>query len=200
MSGSQRRVLATGLGIGLVGVVAAILLTVPLGDTLSRTPAPSAVLVGGSPLLDAPLPELVLQGLDGGTVRTSDLRGRPYIVNIWASWCIPCRDEFPQLVGAYGEYRDEGLEVLGIIHRDSPESAQRFATAQGATWPMVLDPDETAWKALIGIGVPQTYFVDAEGIVRWVNLGPFSAEGLAHGISRILPASGSDAPVSSATP
>lgn len=200
MSGSQRRVLATGLGIGVVVVVAAILLTVPLGNTLRGTPAPSAVQVGGSPLLDAPLPELVLQGLDGGTVRTADLAGRPFIVNIWASWCVPCREEFPQLVGAYGEYRDEGLEVLGIIHRDSPESAQRFATEQGATWPMVLDPDETAWKALIGIGVPQTYFVDAQGIVRWVNLGPFSTEGLAYGISRILPASASDAPLSSGVP
>jgi hypothetical protein len=52
---------------------------------------------------------------------------------------------------------------------------------------MLLDPDESAYRALIGLGVPQTYFVDAEGIVRWVNLGPFTADGLAYGISRILP-------------
>ena len=112
-------------------------------------------------------------------MRTADLRGRPLIVNIWASWCVPCRDEFPLLVGANGEYRDEGLAVLGIVHRDTPEAARRFAAEQGATWPMLLDPDESAYRALIGIGVPQTYFVDPEGIVRWVNFGPFSADGLA---------------------
>jgi cytochrome c biogenesis protein CcmG/thiol:disulfide interchange protein DsbE len=100
---------------------------------------------------------------------------------------VPCREEFPLLVGAHGEYRDDDLAVLGIIHRDSPEAAGRFAEAQGATWPMLLDPDESAYRALVGIGVPQTYFVDAEGIVRWVNIGPFSADGLAYGISRILP-------------
>lgn len=200
MSGSQRRLLATVAVIATAGVLAAILLSVPLGRNPSGSPSASSVLVGGSPLQDRPLPDLVLQDLDGRTVRTADLRGRPLVINVWASWCVPCREEFPLLVGAQGEYRDRDLAVLGILHRDSPESARRFATDQGATWPMLLDPDETAWKALIGVGVPQTYFVDVDGIVRWVNIGPFSADGLAFGISRILPTGGSAAPVSSAMP
>jgi cytochrome c biogenesis protein CcmG/thiol:disulfide interchange protein DsbE len=187
VSGSQRRLLATALGVAAVGVLTLVVLAVPLGSTPGPSAAPSSVVVGGSPLLDKPLPELALQDLDGRTVRTADLRGRPFIVNIWASWCVPCREEFPLLVGAYGEYRDRDLGVLGIVRRDDPESARRFATEQGATWPMLLDPDESAYRALIGIGVPQTYFVDAEGIVRWVNIGPFSPDGLAYGISRILP-------------
>jgi cytochrome c biogenesis protein CcmG/thiol:disulfide interchange protein DsbE len=145
------------------------------------------VQVGGSPLLGEPLPAIALQDLEGETVRLADLRGRPLIINLWASWCVPCREEFPLLVGAYGEHRDRDLAVVGIIRRDSPESASRFASDQGATWPMLVDPDETAYRALIGIGVPQTYFVDSAGIVRWVNIGPFSADGLAYGIERILP-------------
>jgi cytochrome c biogenesis protein CcmG/thiol:disulfide interchange protein DsbE len=184
---TSRNRLATALGVAVALVIAVIVLAVPLGRTPSGSPSASSVVVGGSPLLGKPLPELELEDLDGRTVRTADLRGQPLIVNIWASWCVPCREEFPLLVGANGEYRDEGLAVLGIVHRDSAEAARGFAEAQGATWPMLLDPDESAYRALIGLGVPQTYFVDAEGIVRWVNLGPFTADGLAYGISRILP-------------
>lgn len=198
MSGSRRRLLGAAGALAAVGVLAAILLSVPLGRTPSGSPSASSVTVGGSPLLGRPLPDLELRDLDGGTVRTADLRGRPLVVNVWASWCVPCREEFPLLVGAHGEYRDRGLEVLGVLRRDSPDSARRFAADQGATWPMLLDPDEVAYRALIGVGVPQTYFVDPEGIVRWVNIGPFTADGLAFGLSRILPARASAAPVSSA--
>jgi cytochrome c biogenesis protein CcmG/thiol:disulfide interchange protein DsbE len=185
VSGSSRRPLTIALGVA--AVVAVVLLAIPLGRSPTGSPTDSAVIVGGSPLLGRPLPDVQLRDLDGATVRTADYRGRPLIVNIWASWCVPCRDEFPLLVGANGEYRDEALAVLGIVHRDDPEAARGFAAGQGATWPMLLDPDESAYRALIGIGVPQTYFVDDLGIVRWVNFGPFSADGLAYGISRILP-------------
>jgi cytochrome c biogenesis protein CcmG/thiol:disulfide interchange protein DsbE len=161
-------------------------LAVPLATTPTGSPAASSATVGGSALLGRPLPALELDDLDGRTVRIADLRGRPLILNIWASWCVPCREEFPLLVGANGEYRGR-LAMLGIVHRDDPEAARRFAADQGATWPMLLDPDESAYRALLGIGVPQTYFVDADGIVRWVNIGPFTASGLAYGISRILP-------------
>ncbi|MFN8521161.1 MAG: TlpA disulfide reductase family protein [Chloroflexota bacterium] len=187
MSGSQRRLLASALGVAVIVVLAAVLLTVPFGGSPSTSPAASGVEVDGSPLLGKPVPDVTLTDLAGNSVRLADLLGEPSIVNVWASWCVPCREEFPLLVGAYGEYRDRGLQVVGIVHRDSAESAQRFATDQGATWQMLMDPDETAWKALIGVGVPQTYFVDGDGIVRWVNIGPFSADGLAYGISRILP-------------
>lgn len=183
----SRRLLVTAIGAVVVGVLAVVILGVPLGRTPSGSAPASAVLVGGSPLLGKPLPDIELTDVAGNPVRVADFRGRPLIVNIWASWCVPCREEFPLLVGAYGEYRDRDLAIVGIIRRDSPESAIRFATDEGATWPMLLDPDETAYRSLIGIGVPQTYFVDAEGIVRWVNLGPFSTDGLAYGISRILP-------------
>lgn len=186
MNGSSRRLLATALGVVAVGVVIVALLGVPMGRTPSGSPPASEVVVGGSPLLGKPLPDIELRDIDGNLVRVADFQGRPLIVNIWASWCVPCREEFPLLVGAHGEYRDRDLAIVGIIRRDSPESAARFAADQGATWPMLLDPDETAFRSLIGIGVPQTYFVDVDGVVRWVNLGPFSADGLAYGIARIL--------------
>ncbi len=81
--------------------------------------ASAPVTIGGSPLLDKPAPAIDLLGSRRQTGDPRGLAGRPVIVNIWASWCIPCRDEFPKLVGAYGEYRDDGLEVLGIVHDDT---------------------------------------------------------------------------------
>ena len=114
----------------------------------------------------------------------AQLAGRPVIVNIWASWCIPCRDEFPKLVGAYGEYRDAGLEVLGIVHDDATDTARAFAQEQGATWPMLMDVDDVVWRDYIGLGVPQTYFIDADGVVRALTFGPFSAAGLAAGLAK----------------
>ncbi|MBX3029685.1 MAG: TlpA family protein disulfide reductase [Chloroflexi bacterium] len=177
---------------GILAVVA-ILLVVPLGSTPGGTPPPGAsaepsgVTVGGSPLMGKPAPAFTLTDLDGTVVSLADFRGTPLIVNFWASWCVPCREEFPMLVGAYGEHRGE-LAVVGIIRRDGAESARAFAASEGATWPMLMDPDEAAWRDYLGVGVPQTYFIDADGVVRWVNIGPFNASGLAFGLSRILPA------------
>ena len=149
--------------------------------------ASGPVVVGGSPLLGKPAPAIALRDLDGNPVTLADYAGRPVIVNIWASWCIPCRAEFPMLVGAYGEYRDRGLEVLGIVHDDAAANARAFAQQQGATWPMLLDTDRVVWHDYIGVGVPQSYFIDAQGIVRDFSIGPFSESGLQAGLDKILP-------------
>ena len=145
-------------------------------------------MIGGSPLLNKPAPPIDLLDLDGKRVTLADYAGRPVIVNIWASWCIPCREEFPMLIGAYGEHRDQGLEVLGIVHDDTAAGAGAFAQEQGATWPMLMDVDDAVWRDYIGLGVPQSYFIDADGIVRAFTIGPFSEAGLRDGLAAILPA------------
>jgi cytochrome c biogenesis protein CcmG/thiol:disulfide interchange protein DsbE len=171
----------------VIAIVSGIaLLAVPLGGP-APSPAPGSV-VQGPGLLDRLAPDIDLEVLDsGGRERLADLRGRPVIVNFWASWCIPCRDEFPLLVAAYAEHRDEGLGILGVIHDDAPEPAAAFADHQGATWPMLLDPDDVAWSAYRAVGVPTTYFIDRDGIVRAFSLGPLTASGLAADLERILP-------------
>lgn len=170
-------------------LLAAVLLVPIGGQTPTASPGASGpVVIGGSPLLGKPAPALTLRDLAGNEVTLADYAGRPVLVNFWASWCIPCRDEFPMMVGAYGEYRDRGLEILGIVHDDAAAAAQAFAQEQGATWPMLLDVDDVAWRDYIGIGVPQSYFIDADGIVRAFSIGPFSAQGLAAGLERIVTA------------
>jgi cytochrome c biogenesis protein CcmG/thiol:disulfide interchange protein DsbE len=168
-----------GVAVVLVIVVAAF---VPLGRT-----EPERVVVGGSPLYGKPAPPIDLPTIDGQRVRLSDLAGRPVLVNFWASWCIPCRDEFPQLVDAYARHRADGLEILGIVHDDSLDGARAFAAGYGATWPLLDDAQDAAWEDYLGIGVPQSYFIDRDGVVRAFSLGPFTADGLAAQLATILP-------------
>jgi cytochrome c biogenesis protein CcmG/thiol:disulfide interchange protein DsbE len=173
----------------VVLAVIVVALFVPLnGRSPASSPGASGTTtVGGSPLLDKPAPAIALRDLDGKAVTLADYAGRPVLVNIWASWCIPCRAEFPKLVGAYGEYRDQGLEILGIVHDDNADNARAFAQGQGATWPMLLDVDDVVWHDYVGLGVPQSYFIDAAGVVRAFSIGPFSDAGLQAGLDKILP-------------
>jgi cytochrome c biogenesis protein CcmG/thiol:disulfide interchange protein DsbE len=177
------------LAIGIV-VVAVIAVTVPIGGS----PGPSQIVVRGSPLLNRPAPPIDLVALDGERVQLSDYIGRPVIVNFWASSCLPCRDEFPLFVEALEQHQDDGLEVLGVIHDDSNEAAQAFATAMGGTWPMLPDPAGVAWNAWLGVGLPTTYYIDPEGVVRDFSLGPVTRSGLAIQIARILPSATNDVP------
>jgi cytochrome c biogenesis protein CcmG/thiol:disulfide interchange protein DsbE len=170
--------------------VAVVALTVPLGGS----PGPSQIVVGGSPFLNQPAPAIDLVGLDGQRVQLTDYQGRPVIVNFWASWCIPCRDEFPLFVDALQQHASEGLEILGVIHHDTDEAAQSFADAMGGTWPMLADPADVAWNAWLGAGVPTTYYVDADGVVRDFSLGPVTRSGLAIQLARILPSATDDVP------
>ncbi len=174
-------------------VVLAVVLFVPLNGSPPRASpgASGTTTVGGSPLLDKPAPAIALKDLEGNDVTLADFAGRPVLLNIWASWCVPCRAEFPMLIGAYGEYRDQGLAMLGIVHDDSAANARTFAQQQGATWPMLMDTDRAVWRDYLGLGVPQSYFIDEQGIVRAFSIGPFSDAGLQAGLDRILPVASS---------
>ncbi|MDP8904369.1 MAG: TlpA family protein disulfide reductase [Chloroflexota bacterium] len=139
--------------------------------TVSLARPPDVIVVSRSPLLDRPAPSFALPALDAGTVRLEDYRGRPLVINFWASYCIPCAEEFRLLRAARERYASEGLEVLGIIHDDGPAAARRFAQAHGAQWPLLLDPDNEAWRTYHGVLLPITYYVDRQGIVRAVSYG-----------------------------
>lgn len=110
------------------------------------------------------LPDLTLDCLGGGTpVRLSGLTGTPTVINLWASWCAPCREELPLLAKAHRAYGDR-VRIIGIDFDDSaPDAALELAEQSGVTFPLLSDPDSDSKAPLKVIGLPQTVFVDAQG-------------------------------------
>jgi cytochrome c biogenesis protein CcmG/thiol:disulfide interchange protein DsbE len=94
------------------------------------------------------------------------------VVNFWASWCQPCRDEFPlfkERLSTLGA--SDGLVVIGVLYKDQAELATPFVTDQGASWPTVTDPDGAIATAYRVVAPPQTYFIDKDGVLRAIQIG-----------------------------
>ena len=115
--------------------------------------------------------------LDGTTIDLAKYRGKPLVLNFWASWCVPCREEFPLFkdrLATLGE-RD-GLQVVGVLYKDQPELAQAFLSDFGASWPSLTDPDGSIAAAYRVVAPPQTYFIDKDGILRGIQIGEVRPE------------------------
>ncbi len=132
-------------------------------DAAGIDPCPETT---GDPAVDGGLPDVTLACLGGGSdVRLAGLRGRPHVVNLWASWCGPCKHELPALQDAHEQLGD-AVGFVGVDYADpDPDAALELAADAGVTYPLVVDPDESVRKTLGVIGLPQTVFVDADGRV-----------------------------------
>jgi len=150
----------------LLGTLVAVLGLLAFVTLRSNRPATitSALARGLTP--DAPA--FVLPRLDqDGSLDLSALRGNVVVINFWASWCVPCRDEAPALQAAWDRYRDRGVVILGVNVQDLVPEAQRFLKEVKATYPIVRDRDNSVYRAYGLTGVPETFFVDRQGrIVR----------------------------------
>ena len=132
------------------------------------------------------LPNFTLPSLDGRCVQLSDFRGRPLVINFWASWCNPCRDEFPLLAEARDRHEDDGLEILGITHDDIVSDSRRFADEQDAAWPLLVDEGNTVADVFRIGQIPQSFFIDADGRVRGHLFGFTTARELEAQVRRAL--------------
>jgi cytochrome c biogenesis protein CcmG/thiol:disulfide interchange protein DsbE len=110
-------------------------------------------------------PDFSLPTLDGGHVQLSDFRGKPVVLNFWASWCTPCRQEFPLLRERVAS--DAHVALVGVNTQDFVESDGRsFARDQHASWPNGFDRDEAVRRGYGVTGLPETFFIDADGVIR----------------------------------
>jgi cytochrome c biogenesis protein CcmG, thiol:disulfide interchange protein DsbE len=131
---------------------------------------------GGGPNIakGEPVPEFSGTTLTGQTVDLAGLRGRPVIINFWGPSCGPCVDELPLLARKATEHAADGVVILGVLTDDPVEPARPFAIAHGATWQTVIDPDGSIKRAYRIAGRPQTFFVDAQGVLRSIQVGPLT--------------------------
>jgi peroxiredoxin len=137
---------------------------------------------GGS----APAHGFSLTGLDGKTHRLADYRGQVVLINFWATWCIPCRAEMPDLEHEYRVHRGQGLVVLGIDWREDAATARAFTDEIGVTYPVLLDRSGSAHDAYEVGALPETFYVDRQGRLISSRLGIAGRDKLESEISQAL--------------
>ncbi|AXG99777.1 TlpA family protein disulfide reductase [Deinococcus wulumuqiensis] len=151
-----------------------------LGWALLR-PADQAA---GGPLVGQTAPAFRLTGLDGQPVALADYRGRPVVLNFWASWCGPCREEAPLFAKLAA--RPDAPALVGILFNETrPQDARDFARQYGLTYPNLQDPGVATAIAYQVTGIPRTVFIDAQGVVRHIDQGGLDTARFNAGLAKI---------------
>lgn len=109
--------------------------------------------------------------LDGNTVNLRDFRGKVIFLNFWATWCPHCKGEMPSMEKIYQDYRDRGFVVLAVSCREDPEKVKEVVKEMGVSFPVFADPQGAASLAYRVKGVPVTFLIDSQGIIREIILG-----------------------------
>jgi thiol-disulfide isomerase/thioredoxin len=145
--------------------------------------------------IDDPLPAFELRDQHGVLVHSNDLRGRPLVLNVWASWCPPCRAELPLLAAAAADLADDEVVLLLLNAGESATIARDFLAAEGLPLRTLVDPDgpepgleptQDVLRRLRAGGLPTTFFVDGDGVLRGLYIGELDASWLTTMLARTL--------------
>jgi len=169
-----------GRGYLIMAALVPLIMLGVLGALLLRGQIASPTAVGRV------APDFVLTDLDGNPIRLAELRGRPVVLNFWASWCGPCVEEFPLLREAASRTSSEDLVIIGIVYQDRSEAAREFMARNGATWDAAMDPGERVAHAYGILGPPETFFIGRDGTIVARQLGQFSAGSLDEKLAAII--------------
>jgi cytochrome c biogenesis protein CcmG/thiol:disulfide interchange protein DsbE len=140
----------------------------------------------GAPQVGGPIPEFQLTALDGSQIDLGAQRGKVVVVNFFASWCSPCREEAADLEKTWREYRDQGVQFVGIAYKDAESRAQAFLDEFEVSYPSVVEPGNRTARVYGVTGVPETFIVDQQGLLVRHFIGPVSQAQLSRELAPLL--------------
>lgn len=145
--------------------------------------------IAGGLKVGQPAPDFTLDTLDGNQVMLSGLKGKAILINFWASWCVPCREETPELVNAYNTHHAEGLVILGInmTSIDIVSDAKSFVAEFQIPYPVPLDRDGKVAGLYRVSGIPTSFFINRQGTITHIQIGKLTAEQIEQLLLGILP-------------
>jgi peroxiredoxin len=120
-------------------------------------------------------PDFSLRTLDGKQISLKKYRGKKVILNFWATWCPPCREEMPEMQKFYQDYKQKGVEILAVnleYSETKPEKIRDFVKEYELAFPVPLDEKNTTGKQFRAVSIPTSYFIDEKGIITKVHIGP----------------------------
>ncbi|MBI2723832.1 MAG: TlpA family protein disulfide reductase [Chloroflexi bacterium] len=128
------------------------------------------------PVIGQPAPSFALRRADGTVVRLADLRGKVVWINFWATWCVPCKKELPDIQKVFDEKQAAGLEVITINVKERPDDALAFFADRGLTLPLVFDDDGAVYEQYRLQGLPDSFFIDRDGNLAALQYGFLTEE------------------------
>lgn len=133
--------------------------------------AASVIASAAPPALGTPAPDFTLKSDSGRNLKLSELRGQVVMVNFWATWCAPCREEMPLLNQLYEQYRKAGFTLLAVNIDDDPAKARAMARKLGVSFPVLFDTDKRVSRLYDVAAMPSTLLIDRDGKLRYLHRG-----------------------------
>lgn len=171
------------VGIGLLVLIGA---AIYLQANKQSTPAAQNLFLLPPIEVDQPAPELTLYDLDGNQVSLSDFAGEVVLVNNWATWCPPCRQEMPEFQNYYKKYQDQGFQIVAIEAGQPKADVEAFVEEQGLEFIILLDPGLLSLATFQNSSLPNSWVIDRRGHLRMAWLGAINMDTLEEYVTPLL--------------